>query len=246
MTKPKPKPTDPHDPNLPVDRWAPFTRKIPYGTVKTGFMVDPSNPLLLVPDINHVFFLEQAFDHVENGIALRQAAEWVSQKIHRSVSHSTLNNLYNTYRKPYCFKKTLKRVGVKHDRDTRKVISEKLKARAAVQRAVKAEEKIKAKKAKQIAEDKWDIPPQDTPPVPKPKPAFEDTPDKFKVTVAFEPTEKQREFLRADEFEVLYGGAAGGEDTVFLPPPFAVMHQNKTRELLECPCRENQQPSFYR
>ncbi len=211
MTKPKPKPTDPHDPNLPIDRWAPFTRKIPYGVVKTGFRIDEHDPLLLVPDINHVFFLEQAFDHVEQGTALRVAAEWVSQKIHRSVSHQTLNNLYNTYRKPWCFKKTLKRKGVKHDAETKKLIAEKNKARAAVRRAVAAEEKHRKRKQAEIPVEKWDSPPVPQEKTPKEKPLFADAEVNLNLPiVAFEPSERQKEFLRATEFEVLYGGAAGG------------------------------------
>jgi len=55
--------------------------------------------------------------------------------------------------------------------------------------------------------------------------------------VFFKPSPGPQEaFLAADEREVLYGGAAGGEPkSWFLPPPFAVRHQNKFRELLECP-----------
>lgn len=43
----------------------------------------------------------------------------------------------------------------------------------------------------------------------------------------------QTEFLASSEQEVLFGGAAGGEHKSEFTPPFAVMRQNKTRELLE-------------
>lgn len=240
--------SSPDDPILPIERWTEFRRKLPYGVIKNGFKVDPDDACLLVPDREQIFWIEQAFDHLQNGNTLRETSEWLGQKLHRSMTHQTISNLYKEYRQPHTFFKTEKRTGPKASAATRKLIAEKNKAKAAVRRLAKLEAESEAKKkarAKRLKPTDFDQPRsiKETPSTPVFTNVQSDTTTQA-LNILFQPNPgPQYDFLTSTEQEVLYGGAAGGEDIVFLPPPFAVMRQNKTRELLECR-KENQQPSL--
>ncbi len=203
---------DPYDPILPLDRWTSFTRKLPYGVIKTGYKVS-NDPLLLVPDPEKIFFIEQAFDHLQNGNTLRETAEWLSQKIHQTVSHQTLSNLYREYRKPFTFFKTEKKEGKKHSAETRKLIAEKNKAHAQVRKVEKLQAEILAKK-KRLKEEDF---PNGRPVVEKEPPVFSipatgiDKFSKEKKKLFVANPGPQSDFLQATEREILYGGSAGGE-----------------------------------
>lgn len=191
---------------LPIERWKSFTRKIPYGPVKNGFKVNPDNPLELIPDEEQIAWIEQGFDFVAAGNSLREVSEWLSQKLKKTISHQTVNNLYNTYRKPYTFKKTKKRVGPKRTKESIQKTQLKAAAARAIKKVNEFEQKQEEKKKQLKTED------YDTPPAPKEKkepPVFKDAP--ASVNILFKPnTGPQTMFLRATEKQVLYGGAAGG------------------------------------
>lgn len=195
---------------LPLDRWKSFRRKIPYGVVKTGFMVNEADRCELIPDPEKIYWLEQAFDYITNGTSLREAADWVSQKIHMSVHHQTLSNLYATYRKPYHKGRSYKRTRAPTSAATKKLISAKLQARSATKKAIELEKK-QAQKKKQLQPEQWDSPREK---VEHPDYSVDvNDPNKTRVKILFQPNPgPQYEFLTATEEEVLYGGAAGGED----------------------------------
>lgn len=188
---------------LPIERWKSFTRKIPYGPVKNGFKVNPENPLELIPDEEQIAWIEQGFDYVAAGNSLREVSEWLSQKLKKTISHQTVNNLYNTYRKPFTFVKTKKRVGPKRTRESIKKASLKSQAALALKRVNEFEKKQEEKKKQ--------IPPEELP-APREKKesfAFENAPSS--VNIVFKPNPgPQTMFLSASEEEVLYGGSAGG------------------------------------
>lgn len=236
---------------LPLERWPAYTRKIPYGVIKTGYVANPENPLELIPNPEDIYWIEKAFDYLDAGSSLREVSEWLGQKIKRNLVHQTLNNLYKAHRQKFNnihHKKTDKVTRPKMSRDTKKILSEQAKVRAQI-RKIERLKLAKEKKARQLQPEDFDPDIERKEPRVDPfgsKP-FDDAEleTKIRVQTLFKPNPgPQTRFLQSTELEVLYGGAAGGEDKVFLPPPFAVMHQNKIRELLECPKRENQQPSF--
>jgi len=191
---------------LKMERWPSYRRKIPYGTVKTGYIVNPEDPLELIPDPEQIAWIEQAFDYLEGGSSLREVSEWVGQKLKRSVAHQTLSNLYRVHRKPHVRTKTQKRKGVKRTKESIELATAKMKATQALKKANELEAK-RAKQAKRLKTEDYDIPP-----APKPEKeikVFEDAP--ASVNIVFKPNPgPQTWFLMAEEPEVLYGGAAGG------------------------------------
>lgn len=207
--------------SLPIDRWKSYTRKIPYGPIKNGFIVNPDDPLELIPDPEQIAWIEQGFDFVAAGNSLREVSEWLSQKLKKTISHQTVNNLYNTYRKPYTFKKTKKRVGPKRTKESLKKAALRGAAVQALKRVDEYEKKLEEKKKQLKPED------YDTPPAPKEKkepPVFKDAP--ASVNIVFKPNPgPQTNFLSASEEEVLYGGSAGGgKSYAMLADPMRYFH----------------------
>ena len=198
-------------PQLPIDRWPSFYRKLPYGRIKTGYKASEDDPLFLVPDEDQIIYLEQAFDYLDAGSSLREVCEWVGQKINKSIVHQTISNLYKVHRKPFLEGRTKKNPPArKFTRSERKLMSEKKKAHHAQIRAEKAAVLHELNKNKLKPED------YDQPPVPKERAAkgtrVQDLPPvPPAVELIFKPNPgPQSDFLASTEFQVLYGGSAGG------------------------------------
>ena len=190
-------------------RWPEITRIMDYGKIKTGYYLCPDNPKLLLPDFEKIAFIEQGFDYLEAGSSSREVAEWVSQKILRTVSHQTIINLYNLHRKPYVRVKTQKITAPKKSRETKALIAAKVAVRHAERKQKETERKIlEARASKKLKPE--DYP---TPPVPKVTPSSPEylPPVPKEVSIIFKPNPgPQSSFLASTEEEVLYGGAAGG------------------------------------
>lgn len=206
---------------LPIERWTPFRRKLPYGVIKNGFIVNPEDPLELIPDPEQIKWLEQAFDYLEAGSSLREVTEWVTQKLKKTLAHQTINNLYKTYRKPYTRKKTQKKTGPKRTKESIKLAESKKAITVAIRRANKLEkekqEKLK-KTAGQLKPEDFDEPP--APKEKKTPKVFVDAP--ASVNIVFKPNPgPQTSFLSATEEEVLYGGSAGGEPKSWFSASFS-------------------------
>lgn len=206
---------------LPLERWASFKRKLPYGVIKNGFIVNPNDPLELIPDPEQIKWLEQAFDYLEGGSSLREVTEWVTQKLKKSLTHQTINNLYRTYRTPYTRKKTQKKQGPKRTKESIQLAESKKAITVAIRRANKLEqEKIERQKktANQLKPEDYDEPP--APKEKKEPKIFVDAP--ASVNIVFKPNPgPQTHFLSATEPEVLYGGAAGGEPKSWFSASFS-------------------------
>lgn len=202
---------------LPLHRWKPFTRKLPYGKIKTGYIANPDDPLELIPDPEQIILIEQAFDYLDAGSSLREVCEWLGQKLGKSMVHMTVSNLYKKHRRPFLGgQKTKKREGRKLTKEE-KILNGK---RTAVRMAEKAVEKKKA----ELEATKGKLKPEDyeTPPAPREynrsvATSTEDVESLPSLSIAegnrfaFEPNPgPQTEFLSSNLSEVLYGGAAGG------------------------------------
>jgi len=206
---------------LKLERWPSFTRKLPFGIVKNGFKISEADPLLLEPDPEQIAWLEIAFNYVEDGSSLREASEWVSQKLKRSVSHQTLSNLYNTYRKPHVRVKTKKRQGVKRSKESIELALSKREVTLALKRAAKLEAEAVARRQK-IKPEEFDEP-RVILPEPEAK-VFKDSPSN--VNIVFKPNPgPQTDFLGSTEEEILYGGSAGGgKSYAMLADPMRYFH----------------------
>lgn len=203
------------NPVLPLDRWPDRWRPIPYGRIKTGYVVDPSDPLHIIPDPEAIVWIEQAFDYLAAGSSLRETTDWLNQKLKLSMVHQTLATLYAQHRKPYTKAKTMKRTRKPPSRDTKKLISEKAKARAQLKKAEALEKKLAQKKLQVTsAPDYVPVEKDETPRVERyeQSPFYSaQSPENYKIHVAFKPNPgPQTQFLQATETQVLYGGAAGG------------------------------------
>jgi hypothetical protein len=195
------------------ERWPAWKRKIPYGKIGYGYMVNPNDPYEILPNPEVIAVLEQAFDHIEAGNSWRDVTEWVSQKLLSSMVHQTLSNLYKKHRNPYRNYPAKIR--------TRKPLSKEVaqiqQARAMARRSQKKLERLEADRGRLQEEDfpegapvkkkatgGWHHPEDQAAKVHKP-------PVPTDISIAFEPNEgPQTWFLSATEEEVLYGGAAGG------------------------------------
>jgi len=203
---------------LPLDRWPDTYRKIPYGRIKTGYSIDPDNPLHIIPNPEHIFWIEKGFDYLDAGSSLREVADWLAQKIFVQVTHQTFSNLYKVHRKPFLRKKTNRRTHVPHTRETKKIISAKVQARTAAKKADELVKKAQEKKKKLQPED-FTTPRESTKEYVS---LFKDTENRTTLDIIFKPNPgPQEDFLRASEFQVLYGGSAGGKLKSEFPAPFS-------------------------
>lgn len=205
-------------PLLPLDRWKSWTRKIPYGKIGVGYKVNPQDPLEILPDIDQIVHIEQAFDYLDKGSSLRETSEWLGQKLLKSVSHQTVSNLYKKHRKPFLNRMTNRTILKKEIKRSKESIEKSL-AKKRLTDARKKYEKLSKEPQRKIPDEEFPegpvhrkepyrggtFNPEERIPA-KPK-----NPD---IDFVFVPNEgPQTDFLASTELEVLYGGAAGGGKT---------------------------------
>jgi len=206
------------NPLLPLDRWKPWRRKLPYGKIGFGYKVNPEDPHDIIPDPEQIVHIEVGFDYIDKGSSLREVCEWLSQKLLRSITHQTVANLYKLHRKPYQFKKTNRQILNKKAPKRTKESVEKANAKRAITNARKRYEKLSKEPVRKIPDEEFPEGPNHR------KEPFREgtfsekfTPAKPKnkdIDFVFVPNEgPQSDFLAATETEVLYGGSAGGGKT---------------------------------
>lgn len=224
-----------------LEDWKPRKRAriIAWGYKKGG------DPDLVVPDPVFIELLEQALDQLDNGISYRDVADWLNAEAwkidpeYKPLTHAGLR-IIRTRERPNHPRKNIKSPKEPKTRTERilykkrnSLAQEKKRLIATQKRIEKQKESLDAllgskKETKELEALPYIlVPPEETV-------DFQEA--EQKEDIIFQPNPgPQWNFLAAGEQEVLYGGAAGGElKSKFLPPPFAVMRQNKTRELLEC------------
>ena len=172
------------------------TARIPY-----AYIADENDPLILLPCEEMVQWVEEAFDHLEEGYSTRKVAEWLTDKAGRKLSHQGLKNLWKEHRPN---SKRLKQLTKAFKKKQPKTKEEK--ELAAIRRKMSDTKRVHTMMEKKLAE-KLPEEKQDT---------ISETLDfgaiqKQKDEVIFAPNKgPQTEFLAASEREVLFGGSAGG------------------------------------
>jgi hypothetical protein len=176
-----------------------------------GYNIDPSNPKWMIPDSHVVSCIEAAFDSLEAGISLREAADSLNSKSGCQIlTHAGLRMLYDKMRPNHPMKvvqpkpktQRMPRAERSKYRKRIKVAADKRKITAALKRIEKGEielGRVKAEEASRLEEL--------TAPVIIRSEVEEVSIEREQIRPHPGP---QTEFLSAPEQEVLYGGAAGG------------------------------------
>lgn len=189
-----------------VFEWLPFPRgeksvRIPY-----GWKIDPYDTTQYLPDHSMVPAIEQALIQIDNGVSLRDAAAWLTEKTGKPISHMGLRNIWHkvVVNKDETLRKerldTWRKPKTRAEKKARKIVEQKSQARRAITIAKRKLAKLNGDETNGGNSDgsgeHLDVLSD----------AFSEEQD-----IIFKPNEgPQTEFLEASEQEVLYGGAAGG------------------------------------
>ena len=170
--------------------------KIPY-----AYVASEDDPLVLVPDLEKVAFVEEAMDYLDNAHSTRKVAAWLSEKTGKVISHQGIILIWRRQRPDSLRTKELNAAHKKRQP----------KNKADREVAALKRKRADAKRIQTIVDKKLGD-------KEKPSDSFSDTLDfgvlnqKFQQQeIIFQPNPgPQTEFLAASEREVLFGGAAGG------------------------------------
>lgn len=186
-----------------MTNWPNKTRPNKYAKIPHGYKASEDDPLVLVPDEELVPFYEQAMDHLDQGFGSRKVAEWLTNKIGKSISHQGILVIWKAHRGSESKRiKELKKAN--RERKPRTTEEKRLAAakqkKATARRVLTMQEKKLAQlqpKEEQTASEALDFN------------VVEEKRQTQEVIFAPNPG-PQTEFLAANEREVLYGGSAGG------------------------------------
>jgi hypothetical protein len=197
--------------------YLPLARSSDKGTVPWGYTADPVDKLLLHPDIKKLEALEKAFDYLDNGASLGKTAAWVEQQCGHSISTVALKKKYDSDpTREEGHKKRQKLIANYRDnninrkglhRDEEGVLKFQI-THTRRKLNVKERNLKKLREARDDAVASIQLPQRPEESKPEPVLSAEVIPDVKKYITPNEGP--QTEFLAAAEFEVLYGGAAGG------------------------------------
>lgn len=203
----------------------------PYGYESKDGFFEP------IPSV--LSLLSQAMDMASEGASLREATDWLNAEAAlrgytRSISHVGFNNIFKEFRKPESKKpkKTKKQIAEEKKRLklSRKIAAERRRATAAQKRA----ERLEA--LKNSTPESQDLPTPSIISSPSPSsPEPEALPEEVQEReIIFKPNPgPQEEFLAASEFQVLYGGAAGGgKSYALIMDPVRYFHNPSFQGLL--------------
>lgn len=186
-----------------MTNWPNKTRPNKYAKIPHGYKASEDDPLVLVPDEELVPFYEQAMDHLDQGFGSRKVAEWLTNKIGKSISHQGILVIWKAHRGSESKRiKELKKAN--RERKPRTTEEKRLAAakqkKATARRVLTMQEKKLAQlqpKEEQTTSEALDFN------------VVEEKRQTQEVIFAPNPG-PQTEFLAANEREVLYGGSAGG------------------------------------
>lgn len=193
---------------VPKDNWEILKRSHRLHKVPHGYKICAGDDSIFEPDLDQIQYIERALDYIDDGNTYREVAEWLTKKLGKPISHSTLSLIWKTHRSKSKFSEKA-RIARKKAREKTPLTPEEKRILAA-KRAV-----MGAKRSLQVKERKL----KEALPEPETIPQFlfatkvkeNDTNIYNEDEVIFRPNPgPQTAFLAAPEREVLYGGAAGG------------------------------------
>ena len=80
--------------------WTNKTRRNPTAKLPYAYVPTEDDPLALEPAWECIKWVEQGFDHLENGHSTRKVAAWITEKSGHKISHQGIMNLWNIHRGP--------------------------------------------------------------------------------------------------------------------------------------------------
>jgi len=171
------------------------TARPPYGYIPVS-----KGSLDLIPDPSVVVLVEEAMDYLEKGQSTRIVAEWLTDKVGKSISHQGILNLFKRRRPNSARVKALAKANRKRKPKTKEaktLAAAKQKRTDAKRLLTRANNKLGKLEPKVLNTDGLD---------------FNVAEEKAQnQEVIFSPNPgPQTEFLASAEQEVLYGGSAGG------------------------------------
>jgi len=199
-----------------LEKWPELEK--PQGRLPYGYKVKDTDNTRIIPILDVIFVIEDILDQMAEGLSLRDASDQTKIRLPRKyhLSHMGLKVIRNRLRPsdPQFSKAPRKKRPVRftpEEKKERKATRELAKAKRAATIANKKLEKALIIKEKREEEELI----LSSPVIIVPSgPVFDE-----KITVPevvrdkpkiFEPSPRQLKFLAAPEFQVLYGGAAGG------------------------------------
>ena len=81
------------DPDFPTKYRKNVTQRIAF-----GYIPSPEDPLVLVPDPEVSPYIKEAFDFIDDGGPFRHAAQWLTEKCGRSISHQGIKRIWQQRR----------------------------------------------------------------------------------------------------------------------------------------------------
>lgn len=206
-------------------RYPVYTRKRPYGIVSYAYKAKEDDLYTLIPNLDNIVLLEEAFDLIERGQSYRDVAPYLQEKLLASITPMTVNNLYRKHRKPF--------IRVKTDRN-KAPAQFKLSKKEKNYRAQKSKVTREIKKLRELEVEKAGRKKAKTTPESEVSLSDALTKNDPVYNIVFQPNPgPQTDFIVAEEQEVLYGGAAGGgKSFALLADPARYFHHPEFRGLL--------------
>ena len=203
-------------------RYPNITRKRTYGSISYAY-TPSDDPHILIPNINSIIVLEEAFDLIDSGQSYREVEPFVQESLLAPITYMTINNLYRRHRKPFLRRKTDRNTPppqLKLSKKEKNYRGQKAKVTREIKKLREMDQEKAEKRAARAPKSQVDLS----------KVNVKDS----VVNIIFAPHPgPQTDFLAADEQEVLYGGAAGGgKSYALLADPMRYFHHKDFRGLL--------------
>lgn len=193
---------------VPKDVWPNMPRYNKTVRIPHGYKVCDGDSSIFIPDLDQIFYIEQAMDYVDDGNTFAEVADWLTTKLSKGISHSGLRLIWKRHRE---YQRDNARANEirKKARERRKLDPEEKKRLQAI-RMVAAAKRSLSNRSKKL--DAIENPPED---IPQFLFAVKQKPEASVIynddDIIFRPNKgPQTDFLAAPEREVLYGGSAGG------------------------------------